>query len=171
MSQNSVVDIRKRIRKAASNFPDSLAEGFLASCSALVGLAIADNLQTISSVGAPYIYGIGTIIGIALALSKRRNWRWNRQFRRGVAQSSAWLSSTIAIIILTKSGENQLSVFDPRAGVSPYNFWVAVFLILGILLPTPLFMLADHFKRTQESLRSEVKSEKTTPQSSTHASK
>jgi hypothetical protein len=117
----------------------ALGRGYVGACIALVGLVIYDHLTEISTKYVSYLYIVAGVV-VVLGIWSRKK-RWGPSLRKGVFQTIAWTFTAMGLIVLGISGEKQLEVFN-GSGLSPYNFWVGVFLLLGILLPTPIFMLA-----------------------------
>jgi|SRR5207245_1143725 len=120
-------------------FLRSLGKRFFGTCLTLAALWITDHLTDVPKY-TNYAAVLGLVV-IMIAIWGRKR-LWAEKYRKLVFQVDSWFLGAIALLILGISAERQLNVFD-GSGVSLFNFGVAVFLVAGILLPTPLFMLAD----------------------------
>ena len=96
-------------------------------------------------------YGILGMFAIILGILGRKR-GWAKKYRKYVFEIDSWLLGAIALFILGISAEKQLDLFNGSC-LSWFNVGVADFLVLGIMLPTPIFILADWIGHTEDRIR------------------
>ncbi len=127
----------------------SFEKRFLGTSITLAALWGTDHLAELPKY-TNYAYAIGLVVIVVGIWGRKRG--WSKKYRRLVSQVDSWLLGGIGLLILGISAENQLNVFD-GSGLSWFNFGVTVFLVLGIMLPTPIFMLADWIGQTESRIQ------------------
>src|SRR6267143_4786029 len=149
----TVVVVRRAIWSFAKDTVPSWGKGFLAASAALVTLVVSDNIHafTYGPYYQPATYTAFAIVVLITLYSRKK--KWGPSFRKMTAQTSGWILSVIAILLL-QFPRNQLAFFDRVQLLSSYNLILAFLLFLLILLPSPIFLLAD-LTRDSESRKTE----------------
>ena|SRR5438093_3888006 len=138
-----------RILRGIQRGAGILGDGFIIACGALIGLVVYDNLTLIST---KYIYHVGLIAGAVTLLGIwSREKSWGPALRKQVFQTIGWLFTAMGLTILAISAERQLNVFD-GSGFSLYNFWVADYLVVGMVIPALLFILAKWNQEAEDRI-------------------
>ncbi len=127
----------------------SFEKRFVGTCITLAALWATDHLAELPKY-TNYAYLVGAVV-IAVGIWGRHQ-GWAEKYRKYIFQVDSWLLGAIALLILGISAEKQLDVFNSSAPFW-FNLGVADFLILGIMLPTPIFMLADWIGHTEDRIR------------------
>jgi hypothetical protein len=118
------------------------SRSFLGAVAALVTLVVSDNILafTRGPYYLPVTYTTGAIVALILYYSRKK--KWGSSFRKLTVETSAWILSVIAIILL-QFPQNALGYFDNARLLSGYNLLVALSVFLLILLTLPFFVLSD----------------------------
>jgi len=127
----------------------SFEKRLVGTCITLAALWATDHLAELPKY-TNYAYAIGLVVIIVGILGRKRDWA--KKYRKYVFEIDSWLLGAIALFILGISAEKQLDVFN-GSGLSWFNVGVAYFLILGIMLPTPMFMLAEWIGQTEKRIQ------------------
>jgi hypothetical protein len=118
---------------------NAIGKRFVGTCLTLAALWTTDHLTDVPKY-TNYAAVVGLVVVIVGIVGAKRGWA--SKYRKMIFHVDSWFLGAIALLILGIAAEKQLDLFNVSAPFL-FNYLVAVFLVAGILLPTPLFMLAD----------------------------
>jgi hypothetical protein len=152
---NDIVFVLRRL-------PYDILRGLVATCFALIGLVVSDNLLGVTKL--PYsnqaAFAVGAILALVAILSINRS--WGGKYRKVIMKGIFWVFGAMGLIVLTGSGERQLGVFSGYL-LSVYNVWVAILLWVGIVISSPFFIAANWAKDGEQLVESELKRRERVP--------
>jgi len=157
-----VKDFTRGLWTNAKRFPTDFEKGYFDAAGGLVGLVISDNLLGITKTpyGNELAAGIGAVVSVVAILSRKT--RWGFLYRKRIMSAISWMFASMGLIVLGVGAERQLGVFAGPP-VSLFNFWVAVFLLLAIVVGTPFFMGANWADDTQDYIESRWRKKERVP--------